>query len=147
MFLSCIVTTAAVLLPLMVSILRDDDAATVSIIGTEVPYYALLCALGFGVTETMRSVSINACWYFSSWLGVTLCAAVRDLTYAKMLRLRMGQADVGSVLNMITADASRVEMAAQFSSFIIFTPIMLVIVSVVLYFVFGTAARQICASI
>ena len=140
-FLAAVLVTNAWFLPALIRVLRDAGEPApgdeITVLGAAVPWRGLLYAGGFLLSETARSLSINAQWYRAVLLGIRVRAAARDLLFCKVTRMRAGRVQVGTVINFFTNDTQRMLDAGNFGIFIVTTPIILCAIGGVLTVTFG----------
>ena len=106
---------------------------------------SLLEGLGYAVAfffvETARSVCVNRHWLLAVLIGVRLRAGARFLLFAKALRLSGADgSSSGSLVQLISGDASRLLEACNFAEFLLSTWVTCLAVMAILIYLVGPAA-------
>ncbi|KAJ8030792.1 hypothetical protein HOLleu_27302 [Holothuria leucospilota] len=101
---------------------------------------AYLCALGFSVCVTGTFVLHHQVFFINNRVGMRLRVAVSALIYRKALRLSysaIGKTTVGQLVNILSNDVNRFDLAFSFIHNIWIVPIQVTTMMVVLWFQMG----------
>ena len=92
-----------------------------------IPYAGFIYATLFLIGEMIRSLCINQFWAYCSEIGTRLRGGLTAMVFRKLTRVQ-GLAETGEVLNLVQNDAERILQACLYSSFVVTTPIMLLVI-------------------
>ena len=92
-----------------------------------IPYAGFIYATLFLVGEMIRSLCINQFWAYASEIGTRLRAGLTAVVFRKLTRVQR-LTETGEVLNLVQNDAERILQACLYSSFVVTTPLMLLVI-------------------
>ncbi|XP_071837972.1 ATP-binding cassette sub-family C member 4-like [Apostichopus japonicus] len=121
-----------ILLGILVQYFREDSTIT-----TEQAY---LCALGLSICAVGITILHHPSFFISSRIGMRTRVAVSALVYRKALRLSnsaLGKTTVGQLVNILSNDVNRFDLAFLFIHYLWIAPIQIVTMLVVLWFQMG----------
>eukprot|EP00505_MAST-04D_sp_SCG-Rhode-Island_P001890 Stramenopile-MAST_4_protein_1890 len=131
------IISAGVVFPNLIRVLGDSTAATVPLFGQSVPVGGLFYTLAFFVCECTRSVLTNNMWFQGMILGQAMQVSVREMAYVKLTKLKHGQVAYGRVLNIISTDTFRLNLAGVYGHFVFTCAPFLVMLAIFCSISFG----------
>lgn len=99
-----------------------------------------MLALGFVLSEQMRSFCVNHHWMTAVLAGIRLRSGVRALCYSKTLRLRTTAVSTGQAVTILSNDSNRLLEACNYVEFCVSTPITVLVAMGVMIWVIGVSA-------
>jgi ABC-type multidrug transport system fused ATPase/permease subunit len=133
------IITAGIIFPGLIRVLADYSTPTVALLGQSVPLYGIYYAAAFFVLECVRSVSTNNMWFQGMVLGQSMQVSVREMAYDKLTKLKYGQVAYGRVLNIVSTDTFRLQMAGVYGHFVFHCAPYLIMLAIVCSLTFGPA--------
>lgn len=136
-WLTLVLLSNAVLLVALLDLLENPNEPTSQWGSLEVPYRGFYIVLAFFFVEMFRSLAVNKHWELATWNGISLRGAALHLLFQKLSRLRRNSESVGQLLNIVSSDVERLRDALQYSLFIFTTPVTLIAIIILGYWLLG----------